>query len=246
MAYDLSERKRLDRMQREFVSTVSHELRTPLTAIRGALGLVAADAVGALPQRAKDMTLIALNNCDRLARLINDILDIEKIESGKLVFEMRPVEISQLIRETVQATKAYAQKYEVSIVVARRLPQVEVIGDKDRLIQVLTNLISNACKFSAAKASVRVSLNLLEEYAQIVVEDKGRGIPVGFQSQIFEKFCQADASDTREKGGTGLGLNISRAIVEQHGGKIEFESHEGLGTRFWIKLPLKAAVLVPA
>lgn len=246
VAYDVSERKRLERMQREFVSIVSHELRTPLTAIRGALGLVAADAVGVLPPRAKDMMVIALNNCDRLVRLINDILDIEKMESGKMDFEMRPVDISKLIRETVDATKSYAHKYDVSIVASRSLPPLEVTGDKDRLIQVLTNLISNACKFSSAKGTVRVSLNVLDECVQIEVEDKGRGIPESFQKQMFEKFCQADSSDTREKGGTGLGLNISRAIVEKHGGKIGFESHEGQGTRFWIVLPLKVRALAPA
>lgn len=246
VAYDVSERKRLERMQREFVSIVSHELRTPLTAIRGALGLVSAEAVGTLPPRAKDMTIIALNNCDRLVRLINDILDIEKIESGKMDFDMCPVEVSELIRETVEATKSYGQKYDVSIVAARNLPQLKVIGDKDRLIQVLTNLISNACKFSPAKGTVRVTLNVQDESVQIAVEDKGRGIPESFQHQMFEKFCQADSSDTREKGGTGLGLNISRAIVEKHGGKIGFESHEGQGTRFWIMLPLKVSALAPA
>ena len=246
VAYDVSERKRLERMQREFVSIVSHELRTPLTAIRGALGLVSAEAVGSLPPRAKDMTIIALNNCDRLVRLINDILDIEKIESGKMDFDMRPVEMSELIRETVEATKSYGQKYDVFIVTSRNLPQLEVIGDKDRLIQVLTNLISNACKFSPAKGTVRVTLTVRDEFVQIAVEDKGRGIPESFQDQMFEKFCQADSSDTREKGGTGLGLNISRAIVDKHGGKIGFESHEGQGTRFWIMLPLKVRVLEPA
>lgn len=246
VAYDVSERKRLERMQREFVSIVSHELRTPLTAIRGALGLVSAEAVGILPPRAKDMTIIALNNCDRLVRLINDILDIEKIESGKMDFDMRPVEMSELIRETVEATKSYGQKYDVFIVTSRNLPQLEVIGDKDRLIQVLTNLISNACKFSPAKGTVRVTLTVRDEFVQIAVEDKGRGIPESFQQQMFEKFCQADSSDTREKGGTGLGLNISRAIVEKHGGKIEFESREGHGTRFWMTLPLKVRALASA
>ena len=246
VAYDVSERKRLERMQREFVSIVSHELRTPLTAIRGSLGLVAADAVGILPVRAKDMMIIALNNCDRLVRLINDILDIEKIESGKMDFEMRAVEVSELIRETVEATKSYALKYDVAIVTSRNLPQLEVTGDKDRLIQVLTNLISNACKFSAAKGTVRVSLIVQNGHVQIVVEDKGRGIPESFQQQMFEKFCQADSSDTREKGGTGLGLNISRAIVEKHGGNIGFESHEGQGTRFGIMLPFRVRALALA
>lgn len=239
VGYDLTERKRLDRMQREFVSTVSHELRTPLTAIRGALGLIAGEVVGKLPPKAKDMTLIAMNNADRLVRLINDILDIEKIEAGKLQFHMQAVELSDLIQETVAANKAYALKYEIKVVVAASLPRIEVNGDRDRLIQVLTNLLSNACKFSPAGAEVRIDMAIQMNMVRISVKDAGHGIPENFKSQIFQKFCQADSSDTREKGGTGLGLNISRAIVEQHGGHIDFESTLQGGTCFWFSLPLK-------
>ena len=241
VGYDLTERKRLDRMQREFVSTVSHELRTPLTAIRGALGLVAADAVGTVPARAKQMVTIAMNNSERLVRLINDILDIEKIEAGKLQYQMDNVDLGALIRETVASNKAYAEKYHVRLVIARHLPQVHIQGDRDRLIQVLTNLVSNACKFSPPEASVRIELVVTKAWARITVDDKGTGIPENFQDKIFQKFCQADASDTRQKGGTGLGLNISRAIIEQHNGKIGFTSQAGKGTQFWIDLPLPAA-----
>jgi PAS domain S-box-containing protein len=246
---DVTERHRLDQLKNEFVSTVSHELRTPLTSIRGSLGLIAAGAAGALPEKARSLLEIAYKNSERLVGLVNDILDIEKIESGRMEFRHDRLEAGVLVEQAVEANQAYAAQHEVEYRITTRpdLP-LPVQGDADRLIQVLTNLLSNAAKFSPAGSTIKVAVELLAglggRQARISVRDRGAGIPEEFRSRIFQRFAQADASDVRRKGGTGLGLSIAKAIVERHGGRIGFEPAEGGGTRFWFTLPLLATVAV--
>ena len=237
---DITERHRVDKMKREFISTVSHELRTPLTSIRGALGLVAGGATGVIPDKAQELVNIASNNCDRLVRLINDILDMEKIESGKMTFDLQQVDLRALLKEAIDANQVYAAQHQVTIVVEGELLPREVNGDRDRLMQVLTNLLSNAAKFTAPGGTVHISL--ADEPGKLVlrVRDEGLGIPEDFKARIFQQFSQADSSDTRGKGGTGLGLSITKAIVEHHGGKIGFESVAGQGTTFWVNLPARS------
>lgn len=242
IGYDITERKRMELMKREFISTVSHELRTPLTSIRGALGLVAGGATGELPDKAKELIHIATNNCDRLVRLINDILDMEKIESGKLVFDLKPFDLSEMLTETIAANQSFATQHQAKIEVVGALPALQVAGDRDRLIQVMTNLLSNAAKFTPPGGSVYVKLEEQNGYARIAVRDEGPGIPVEFQSRLFQKFSQADSSDTRKKGGTGLGLSITKAIVEHHNGRISYQTEMNQGSTFFVELPLRTAV----
>ncbi|MDR6293751.1 MULTISPECIES: response regulator [Inquilinus] len=238
---DRTERHRLDQLKNEFVSTVSHELRTPLTSIRGSLGLIVAGAAGPLPDKAKALLEIAHKNSERLVGLVNDILDIEKIESGRMEFRHDRLEAGSLVEQAVEANQAYAAQHEVEYrITARSDETLPVLGDADRLIQVLTNLLSNAAKFSPAGTAVEVAVETAGSQVQVSVRDRGAGIPEAFRNRIFQRFAQADASDIRRKGGTGLGLSIAKAIVERHGGRIGFEPAEGGGTRFWFTLPLLA------
>ncbi|MBI4871611.1 MAG: CHASE3 domain-containing protein [Candidatus Riflebacteria bacterium] len=234
---DITERKEMERLKSEFVSTVSHELRTPLTSIRGSLGLLAGGAAGEVPARAKPLVDIALRNCERLVRLINDILDIEKLEAGKMVFDVRPLELMPLIDQAVEANRAYASHLGVSLGVEASVPRARVTVDPDRLSQVLTNLISNAAKFSPPQATVSIAVRRLEATLRVSVRDRGPGIPVEFRSRIFQRFAQADSSDTKQKGGTGLGLAICRTIIERLGGRIGFDTAGGQGTEFFFELP---------
>ena len=234
---DLSERHEVDRMKSEFVSTVSHELRTPLTSIRGALGLVTGGAAGVLPPQAKSLLDIALKNSERLTRLVNDILDMEKIEAGQLEFRMEEIELAPVVASAVEANRAYGEPYGVSLAIEGETTHVRVRSDPDRLTQVLTNLISNAVKYSPPEGTVRLITTRLAGFVRLEVVDRGPGIPEEFRSRIFGRFQQADSSDTRQQGGTGLGLAITRLIVERLGGTIGFETEIGRGTTFWIELP---------
>jgi PAS domain S-box-containing protein len=234
---DISERREVDRLKREFVSTVSHELRTPLTSIRGALGLVAAGAAGPLPERAKGLIEIALKNSERLTRLVNDILDLEKIESGNLEFRMEELELGPLLSAGIDANRSYADQYGVGLVLENGAPGARVRADPDRLTQLMTNLLSNAVKYSSRGDDVRLRVARRGGQVRLEIVDRGPGIPDEFLSRIFARFQQADSSDTRQKGGTGLGLAISRLIAEKLGGKIGFETELGRGTTFWVELP---------
>ncbi|WP_342238799.1 response regulator [Inquilinus sp. OTU3971] len=238
---DMTERHRLDQLKNEFVSTVSHELRTPLTSIRGSLGLIVAGAAGAIPDKAKSLLEIAHKNSERLVGLVNDILDIEKIESGRMEFRHDRLEVGALVDQAIEMNQAYAAQHRVEYwVSARPDAALLMLGDADRITQVLTNLLSNAAKFSPADAVVDVAIHVFGHFVRISVRDHGAGIPEEFRSRIFQRFAQADASDVRRKGGTGLGLSIAKAIIERHGGRIGFEPAEGGGTRFWFTLPLLA------
>ena len=237
VAADLTERKRVDRLKNEFVSTVSHELRTPLTSIRGSLGLVAAGATGELPERARDLVSIAARNSERLILLINDILDMEKIESGRMDFSLRPQELAPLVSQAVQAVEPFAREHGVRLAVDGDLAGHRVCVDENRVIQILTNLLSNAAKFSTEGEVVRVVTEASDGRLRVAVVDHGPGIPEEFQPRIFQKFSQADASDRRRKGGTGLGLSISRALAEQMDGRIWFETEPGTGSTFFVEFP---------
>ncbi len=233
---DISERKASERLKNEFVAMVSHELRTPLTAIRGSLGLIAGGVAGELSVQARTMIDIAYKNSERLVRLINDILDIEKIESGKMSFHRQPLELGPLLAQTLEATAAYGSQFGITFVLEPS-PPMQVFADADRMIQVFTNLLSNAAKFSPAGEAVTVAVQQHAGLVRIGVSDRGPGIPEAFRERIFQQFAQADSSSTRAKGGTGLGLSIVRAIVERHGGRVSFESTMEVGTTFFVDLP---------
>jgi signal transduction histidine kinase len=238
---DLTELKKLDKMKDEFISTVSHELRTPLTSIKGALGLLDSSVLGEMPNQAKSMIGIAHNNSNRLVRLINDVLDIEKIEAGKMNFVLKEIELSPFLDQVVDANRAYALQHTVMLNLARIDDDLKIKGDPDRLEQVVTNLLSNAVKYSLKGGRVFVTAEGRANTVRISIRDEGSGIPEDFQKKIFSKFAQADSSDTRAHGGTGLGLTISKAIVEQHGGTIGFNTAENNGTTFYFDLPLLTA-----
>jgi PAS domain S-box-containing protein len=238
---DITLRKNAERMKNEFISTVSHELRTPLTSIRGSLGLLAGGVAGELPERAKALLDIANNNSERLVRLINDILDIEKIESGNMRFDMIGQHMLPLVEQAIAATSDFAAQFQVKFELAPDAEDAEVAVDGDRIVQVIVNLLSNAAKFSPAGGTVKVTLSRRSGCVRLTVADQGQGIAEEFRDRIFQKFAQADASSTRQKGGTGLGLSISRAIVERHHGRIDFDSRPGDGTEFHVELPLVVA-----
>ncbi|MCJ8169013.1 PAS domain S-box protein [Atopomonas sediminilitoris] len=238
LIHDISERKRIERMKNEFVSTVSHELRTPLTSIRGALGLINGGALGELPEKAGAMLRMALANSERLSLLINDLLDMDKIESGKMDFANRLLAVPDLLSQAVAANQGYAQSCAVEFVLTPGADVPWVEADPDRLMQVLANLLSNAAKFSPPGSHVELGYVVNGDRVRVNVQDYGPGIPESFRGRIFQKFSQADSSDTRKKGGTGLGLMISKAIVERLGGAIGFSSEQDHGSCFYFDLPL--------
>jgi PAS domain S-box-containing protein len=239
---DITSRKQLERMKDEFVSIVSHELRTPLTAIRGALGLLGAGVAGELPGEAQELIELAGSNCERLVRLINDILDIQKIEAGKMSLRLATLDPAVVVSRTVEQLRTWAGEQQVALA-----HQLDVAApwhaDEDRISQVLTNLISNAVKFSPKGGTVRVTVKpaAAGARARVEVADEGPGIPAEQRHLLFGKFQQLDGSDSRKMGGTGLGLAICKAIVELHGGTIGVESELGKGSTFWVELPLVTA-----
>jgi PAS domain S-box-containing protein len=239
---DIGERQRMDRLKDEFVATVSHELRTPLTSISGSLGLLVSGAAGELPDAALRLLGIAQRNSNRLVRLINDILDIEKIESGQAFFNFKRVEVRALAEEVIEANRAYADGFGVCVRLDPQSDACEVAADADRLAQVLTNLLSNAVKFSPRGGEVAVATAQRGGTVRISVRDHGAGIPAEFKPRVFEKFAQADAGDARQKGGTGLGLSIVRQIVARLNGKVGFHDAEGGGTVFFVDLPGSAQI----
>lgn len=244
---DISERRAIDRMKDEFISTVSHELRTPLTSIRGALGLLSSGRLGDLPEKGQRLLEIASNNTDRLVRLINDILDIERIESGKVTLTKTLCDGGTLAHAAADVVRQLADRQQITIAIdATAAP---LLADSDRMIQTLTNLLGNAVKFSPSGSTIRVTVRADGPTVVFAVADQGRGIPAEKLGTIFERFQQVDASDSRDKGGSGLGLTISRSIVRQHGGEITAESEAGSGSTFTIVVPSgvthDAVALVP-
>jgi PAS domain S-box-containing protein len=238
IARDATERRQIERMKDEFVATVSHELRTPLTSVAGSLGLILGGAAGDISDKSKRLVQIAYNNCNRLIRLINDMLDIEKIESGKTTLNLQPVSLAPAIESSVTALASFAAEHGVSAQVNAIPAECHLVADPDRLAQIITNLLSNAIKFSPAGGTVEVEVSGCENgRTRITVSDDGPGIASEFHSRIFQKFAQADATDSRQKGGTGLGLSIVKELAERMGGQVGFESVEGAGSRFYVDLP---------
>ena len=234
---DLTERKKVDQMKSEFVSTVSHELRTPLTSIRGALGLVLGKGGKDLPPKFLRLLETANRNSERLTFLINDILDLEKINAGKLDFQLASVNLESLSQRAIDENEGYAHTHKVNLKLSFEADSETAIRvDEQRLLQVFANLISNAVKYSPENEFVEIKVQQLNDRVRVSVIDNGPGIPDEFRSRIFGRFAQADSSDTREKGGTGLGLTITKAIIEQLGGNIGFHSEPGKGSEFFFEL----------
>ena len=247
VANDLSHQKEVELLKNEFVSTVSHELRTPLTSIRGSLGLLAGGIAGPLPGAAKSLLDIAQRNSERLILLVNDILDIEKIEAGKMRFTLKSLDLDALAAEALQTAEGFAATRSVKLVRRVTAPGLRVQVDEQRLQQVMANLLSNAIKFSPEGGTVEVDVVAQAGEARVQVTDHGAGIPVSSQARIFQKFFQADSSSAREKGGTGLGLSICKALIERMDGRLTFRSEPG-ETMFEFSLPAERAdvAAVPA
>ena len=225
-----------ERIKDEFLSVVGHELRTPLTSIRGSLGLLEGGVLGELSQDAANMVAVAVINTDRLVRLINDILDIERMAAGRLSLEPAEINAAKLVKQSIQVVQATADAAKITL--HSDVDHVTVIADADRIVQALVNLLGNAIKFSTAGSTVTVTVTREQQGALFSVKDTGRGIPADRLEGIFQRFRQVDASDAREKGGTGLGLPIARGIVNQHGGRMWAESHDGEGSTLRFTLPI--------
>jgi signal transduction histidine kinase len=234
---DISAFKEIGRMKDEFISAVSHELRTPLTSIRGSLDLMAIGVMGELPSEAIPVVELAQRNCERLVRLINDVLDIEKIEAGRMDFNLEVMELEPLLLHSVETLRPYGARLGVAFRIERSAPGARARVDPDRLIQVMENLLSNAAKFSPSGETVQVALARRGRDLRVSVTNRGAGIAPELQSRLFEKFAQGDLPHPSQKGGTGLGLNIARAIVERLGGNIGVVSRPGVSTTFHFNLP---------
>jgi signal transduction histidine kinase len=232
---DVSERHEIERLKREFVAMVSHDLKTPLSSVRGMLVLLSAGAAGELPAKAGPIVKSAGDQLERLIKLINDLLDVQKMESGKFTIETQDVGIRSILEQSFDMVERFADDHGVAVEITGG--DERVMADPDRIVQVVINLLSNAVKFSPPDSEVKVSIVKEVDYVEVRVADKGRGIKEEFQKTIFERFRQVDKEDATEKKGSGLGLAICKMIVEEHGGTIGVDSKEGEGSTFWFRLP---------
>ena len=235
--HDLTERKETEKMKEGFISTVSHELRTPMTSIKGSLSLLLSDSVCEIPEAGKAMLDVAYNNSERLIRLINDILDVDKMLSGKMTYTMKPQDLLVLLKHSIESNLGYTEIKGINLILKTDLTHANVIADSDRLMQVVTNLLSNAVKFSTEGADIIVGLEYDNNQYRVSVTDTGKGIPEKFRDKIFERFSQVDSSDSKQIYGTGLGLAISKSIIVEHNGTIDYDSVEGEGTTFYFHIP---------
>jgi signal transduction histidine kinase len=222
----------------QFLSTVSHELRTPLTSIKGTLDLVNSGVMGPVPAQMQPVLAIAAKNSKRLADLINDLLDLQKIEAGEMAFRFNLLDVRELVDDSVTLSKGYADQMDVTLSVTHADEEIFINGDAGRLSQVMANLISNASKFSHKGGMVEISVKRVADRVRIYVKDKGVGIPENAKERVFGRFSQVDSSDQRRVGGTGLGMNISKKIIERHDGQIDYESTLGKGTTFFIEFDI--------
>ena len=238
---DIAKMREVDRLKDEFVSLVSHELRTPLTSIRGSVQLVLDDPQAAPDAEHRQLLQIALNNCERLVRIINDILDVSKIESGNLALRRKPAHVAELVRQSMDVVATPARNARVAVAANVPANLKAVMVDPDRIVQALVNLLSNAVKFAPTDSTVTVNVTGTDHTVTIAVADQDEGIAPENLNRLFQKFHQVDSSSSRKKGGTGLGLAITKALVEQHGGRIFVDSELGKGTRFSFTLPTATA-----
>jgi PAS domain S-box-containing protein len=238
---DVTAQLEAERMKKEFTSTLSHELRTPLTSIIGSLQLINSGVMGDVDKEVGELTMVAERNGQRLLDLINDILDIEKIESGKVTLAPEVMRVDELVRESLVLNKAFGERFKVSFQSDGDIPERQVHADRKRLLQVMTNLLSNAAKFSPEGGIVEISTEDAGPNVRIAVHDRGSGIPEAFRSRIFGRFTQADSTATRQKGGSGLGLAICKRLIELMRGRIGFDDRPGGGTTFWFELPRRTA-----
>ncbi|WP_240482070.1 sensor histidine kinase [Ruegeria marisrubri] len=223
----------------QFISTVSHELRTPLTSIKGSLDLINSGALGEVPEKMRSLIDMATKNSERLSSLINDVLDIQKMEAGEMAYCMETVDVCSLVQEAIASCSGYASAHKVRIEAdCQSRDELCIQGDTSRLMQVLANMISNAAKFSFEGGTVTVGCKRIGERVRIFVKDQGVGIPDGCKDKVFERFSQIDSSDERHVGGTGLGMSISKEIVEHFGGTIDYHSEVGVGTEFFVDFPV--------
>ncbi|WP_342594962.1 ATP-binding protein [Salinicola lusitanus] len=243
--HDVTERKRDERLKGEFISTVSHELRTPLTSISGALGLIQGGALGTPPDAMRGMLKTAHSNSQRLILLINDLLDMEKLVAGKMTFQMQEQPLMPLVDQAIEANQAYADQFQTRYVVTDRMDRASVNVDPMRLQQVMSNLLSNAAKFSPPHTQVEIRVEPIGDRVRVSIIDHGPGIPAEFHDRIFQKFSQADGSTTRKQGGTGLGLAITRELIERMRGSINFFSEAGQGACFFFELPCTEMAQAP-
>jgi PAS domain S-box-containing protein len=237
---DVTAQLEAERMKKEFTSTLSHELRTPLTSIIGSLQLINTGVMGEIQRDIAELTVIAERNAQRLLDLINDILDVEKIESGKLALAPEVMPVDELVREAITLNKAFGERFKVRFESHGDIVERKVHADRKRLLQVMTNLLSNAAKFSPEGGVVEISTEDAGPNVRVAVHDRGSGIPEAFRPRIFDRFTQADSTATRQKGGTGLGLAICKRLVELMQGRIGFDDRPGGGTTFWFELPRHA------
>ncbi|WP_323795802.1 PAS domain S-box protein [Nisaea sp.] len=237
---DISERKELERIKREFISTVSHELKTPLTSITGALGLTRSGIIGPLTEKMHEVIDIAYRNSERLGVLVTDILDVEKIDAGQMSYDMQPSSIEQLISDCVVSMQPYSSKFGVSIKICGKAEDPNFTGDPNRITQVITNLISNGIKFSKSGQQVEIRSESTADTLTFSVRDHGEGIPEELQERIFTRFFRVDSADDRHSSGTGLGLSICQPIIEAHGGTISVESSPGAGSTFTVRISRNA------
>lgn len=223
MIRDISERKRIEKLKDEFISTISHEIRTPLTSIRGSLGLLKGGVMGELPEKANNLIVIANNNTERLLQLVNDLLDIQKLESSGIEFNIQEHPLNPLLELAIENNSAYAANRGIHLTLHPCDTSLNLPMDSDRIMQVMNNLLSNAAKFSPANSEVEISVEVKKETIQINVIDQGEGVPEAFIPHLFDRFSQADNTATRQVGGTGLGLNISKTIIEYHQGSLHYQ-----------------------
>jgi PAS domain S-box-containing protein len=235
---DITQQRAAERVRSEFTSTLSHELRTPLTSILGSLQLLRSGALGDMDKEQDELVEVAERNGQRLLDLINEVLDIEKIESGRVTLVPEPIRLEDLVGESLRLNEGFADRFKVRLVLQENAPRVTVRGDRKRLMQVMTNLLSNAAKFSPPEGAVDVQVQRSADRVRVSVGDRGPGIPEEFRSRIFGRFAQADSADSRIKGGTGLGLAISKRLVELMQGRVGFEDRPGGGTLFFFELPV--------